>query len=330
MLKAAIIGLGQVGSRFDEEPRKAIWSHAGAYLSLKEIFSLVAGVDLEVQNQEKFRTRCPLAKVYEDAVEMMTKHKPDVVSICTPPHGRARLVEKIVNAVPPSVLICEKPLERDPSERSQLLHVCKKANVGLFVNYNRRYSQLYNYAKLVMQSGSLGDILSVTVCAPNRLWSVGSHAINLLLYLVGEYPEVWHSISLPRLYEDGEPAVDFICRFPSGTAGRVLTTGFREALIFDVDLIGSNARLSIQSNGTQVFLRRFKKSLEYVGYSVEQDPELLYTVDEKESTFIEILARAADWVMNKKSAVLLDGVDALTSENLLDELMKAERNGHEE
>ena len=140
MLLAAVIGLGQVGSRFDEEQREAVWSHAGAYLALPAKFGLVAGADIDSGNRERFSNRAPAAALFEDGVMLMSETKPDVVSICTPPQGRADLIETLIEAHQPRALICEKPMEVTNSARNRIIAICADARVGLLVNYNRRYA----------------------------------------------------------------------------------------------------------------------------------------------------------------------------------------------
>ena len=50
-LKIAIVGLGQIGLLFDEEPKRQevgeIWTHLSAYLKLEELYEVVAAVDTD-------------------------------------------------------------------------------------------------------------------------------------------------------------------------------------------------------------------------------------------------------------------------------------------
>lgn len=110
MLSAAVIGLGQAGSSFDEEPRPVTWSHAGAYLAVADRYQLAGGAGINKDNRNRFAARCPHAAVFAHGAEMVAEVKPDVVSVCTPPAGRADVVEGLLAAHRPKGLICEKPL----------------------------------------------------------------------------------------------------------------------------------------------------------------------------------------------------------------------------
>ena len=69
-LRAVVIGLGQVGSRFDEEPgRKLPWSHVGAYLHLADRYSLAGAVEISHHNKVAFGKRCPDVPVYDSVAE---------------------------------------------------------------------------------------------------------------------------------------------------------------------------------------------------------------------------------------------------------------------
>lgn len=319
MLSAAILGLGQAGSRFDEEPRKTVWSHAGAYLANGGLVELKAGADISEVNRAKFAARCPEALLFDDGPTMVGDIKPDVISLSTPPEGRAALVEKILAAHVPRVLICEKPLEMTPDQRQEIVDMCAKRGVTLLVNYNRRYAVVYRKVKDLLDSGELGPLRAITVQASNRLWSIGSHAVNILLYFAGETPKEWSALLLPDMQEDGEPACDFLCRFASGAAGRVLTVGTSDKLIFEVDIIAEEGRVQISGNGAEAHIRRFSMSDEFVGYKVLGSPELFHATDERESTFTTLIHEACQ-IASGTASPSSTGQDALNSEGLINSM----------
>jgi predicted dehydrogenase len=320
MLTTAVIGLGQAGSRFDEEPRPMVWSHTGAYLGASDRFHIAGGADINEDNLARFKIRCPKADAFSDVATMVSAIKPDVISICTPPKGRAKLVETILSLHRPKILVCEKPLELDELSRQKIVEICADASVPLLVNYNRRFATIYRMAHKAIEDGILGEILSITVIASNRLWSIGSHTINLLYFLAGDFPETWMALPRPDLYEDSEPAVDFSCRFPSGAAGHVLTIGAKGPGFFEVDIFGKDARLQITKRGTEATISRFKTSQQYLNYRVLSDPEEYYCSDPNESTFQIMVNEAADIAEGKQDFLSSSGNDALRSETMLDKL----------
>lgn len=320
LLKAAVIGLGKAGSMFDEEPRPSVWSHTGAFLALQDEYQVVGGADTLPEAVEKFRRRCPDALASDDMLAMIAATKPDVVSVSTPPRDRAQLVEKLLSVHRPKVIICEKALELDAQARHRLISICQQAGTHLLVHYNRRYHEIYRKAHDAIASGQLGRLTSITVHAPNRLWSIGSHAINLLLFLAGQGPAAWSALTLPMLKEQGEPAVDFTCRFPCGAAGRVLVAGFKNMLYFEVDIVGENGRIHISDNGTRALLFPFIGSSIYVGYKEMGTPQVLHESSPTESSFVGIAAEAAQMAHGLSVSPRSTAQDAMTSETLLDQL----------
>ncbi len=318
-LSAAVIGLGQAGSRFDEEPRPGVWSHAGAYAGEADRFRLVAGVDIDPGNRDRFSLRCPGAAVFDHWRAMAAGLRPDVVSICTPPEGRADLVEGLLAVHRPKVLICEKPLETEAARRQRLVDACAEAGVPLLVNYNRRYAAAYRRAREVVAANRLGRLTSITVTAPNRLWSVGSHAVNILLYFSGGPPESWRILPLPALDEGGEPAADLLCRFPSGAAGRVVTAGFCDMLLFEVDIVGHRGRIRIHGNGAVVTFTPLENSPRFLNYRSPGEETVLFRSAAAESTFESLVNEAAD-IAGGGGEASSTGADALASEAILDEM----------
>ncbi len=322
VLTAAVAGLGNAGSRFDEEPRPMVYSHAGAYLAAADRYRLVGGADVEEGNRARFARRCPDTRVFADAAEMAAALRPDVISVCTPARGRAALVERILSAHRPRALIAEKPLELEAAERRRLLAACADARVPLVVNYNRRYASVYRAAQRTIAEGRLGAVQSITVLAPNRLWSIGSHAINLLCFMAGSGPERWRALGLPSLEEDGEPAGDLLCRFPSGAAGRVLTAGRRELLVFELDVIGVAGRLRVDQGERRLTVAHFADSRHFPTYRRLAEPECVHLAPEAESTFEALVREAAD-VAGNGATPTSGGDEAALSETVLEAVIKA-------
>ena len=233
----AIIGLGNAGSRFDEERRKLVWSHVGAYLSFDEKCRIVAGVDPCLENRKLFEKRTNCKDSFSSIDEIKTK-KIDIISIATPISVRLDLFKSIFSSnFIPKVIICEKPLCTKKNDRELIIELCKVNNVNLLVHYNRRYQYFYNHLKSYIDKRILGKVYSITIKTPNRFLSVGSHAIDLLFYLLNSGPKYWESFEIDCFEEKGEKAFDFIGIFNSGIIGRISTQGMSNILIFEAECL---------------------------------------------------------------------------------------------
>lgn len=320
-LKAAVIGLGKAGSRFDEEGRPAVWSHVGAYLASRDLYDLVGGADVYAESRAKFLARCPDLPCFDSAEDLISSLCPDVVSIATPIGIRSKVFHEVLEGnPPPRVIICEKPLASEPKVRLELVQMCAAKGVVLMVHYNRRYASIYQRMRRTIAGGDLGDLTSITVRMANRLWSIGSHAFDLLFYLSGEEPCQWSALEIPALSEKGEPAIDFVSYFPSGVAGRVLMHGPSCILLFEVDVIGTKGRLTASENGGRLDYSPFVSSSQYLGYVASGPPERLYSTAPDESTFVAIVREAGDVLVAGKDPTC-SGQMALQSEAMLDQVV---------
>lgn len=324
-MRIAVVGLGQAGSRFDEEPRPAVFSHVGACLALPGSYELVGGCDPLEENRRRFGVRCPGVPVFAAVSEMIAAARPDVVTVATPASVRRQVVEEIFAVHVPKLIILEKPLAASNDDRKAIVDLCSYHGVPSLVNYGRRYVAIYRELKLAMSSGKIGALRSVTIRYSNRVLTMGSHALDLLHFIAGEKPETFRQLEIPALRE-GEPAIDFICTFPSGAAGRILNHGFKKLYLFEVDVFGESGRLTVTDNGLRLDYSLFEPSDQYLGYVRQREPECLYRSVETESPFIELFRHAAA-VLKGEVAPLCDAQVALTTEFLLDTLQAVERSG---
>ena len=315
-LRAAVIGLGKAGSRFDEEKSPARWSHAGAYLACGADFTVVGGADPSADARDRFVKRCPDAHVLEDPVALVAETKPDVVSVCTPPAGRSELVQQLLRAHTPRVVVCEKPLEVDDRAREELVAACAAAKVPLVVNYTRRFETAWRAARRAIADGRIGKVVSITVRAPNRIWSIGSHAIDALTYLAGSAPERWSAEPRPSLVETDEPAADALFVFADDVVGHLITTGLRRIQVFEADVIGSEGRVQVHDNGARSTLSRFAAFSSF-GSATTTELEVLGKREPDFSPFVEMAQEIALVARGQLESAASTGANALVTETLV-------------
>ncbi len=315
-LRAAVIGLGKAGSRFDEDKSPPRWSHVGAYLACPSDFRVIGGADPSADARDRFAKRCPDARVVDDPVALVAETKPDVISVCTPPAGRSELVQRMLRAHVPRVVACEKPLEVDDRAREELVRACATANVPLVVNYTRRFETAWRSARRAIADGRIGRVVSITVRAPNRLWSIGSHAIDTLTYLAGGPPQRWYAEPRPSLVEMDEPAADAVFVFGGDVVGHLITTGMRAVIIFEADIIGSDGRIQVLDNGARSTLSRYAAYSSF-GTATTGDVEVIATRESDFSPFVEMVEEIALVARGRLDAASSTGANAVVTESLL-------------
>jgi predicted dehydrogenase len=318
MLTAAVIGLGKAGSRFDEEPgRTAPWSHTGAYLALADRFRIIAAADPDAGNGERYRQRCPDVPLYPSAEAMLAEVRPDVVSICTPA-GRHRADLETVLACPSVKAVwCEKPLATSYADAEAMVSAVRRRGIPMLVTYNRRWLPMWRRMRELMHNGTIGDLVCLRVAAPSRLYSIGSHALDLIRFLIGD-PQTITSLALPQLQETGEPAAAAMFAFPSGAYGILQVTGFRAQLVIEAEAIGRRGRLTVREDSSRLTIERFGKHPEYEGYErLMAAGEGRFVSLAQISVFVAAAAELAGLVHDPRAPCTSDGESALATQALI-------------
>lgn len=328
VLAAAVVGLGRIGSLFDAEPgRKTVWTHAGAYLALPARYRLVAACETDPANRAAFRVRCPDVPVYDTPEAMVAAAKPDVVSICTPAPSHASVLERVLIAGAPRAIWCEKPLADDLESAAQMVRRAREANTTLVVSFVRRWYPIWRAARDAVAAGAVGNVVCVRAALPNRLLSIGSHAVDLISFLGGKI-ETTRPFPIPALAQEGEPAVAAFFRLAGGAYGLHQVTGRKHEYLVEVEIVGSDGRMIVREDTGTLTVERFETSPRYDGYREPGAPQVT-RIDASEgfSPFVAIAEEIAELLAGARAAPGCDGAAALEIQTALQTMVEAAARG---
>ena len=188
--RAAVIGLGRMGSTFDDEMTRGgslflPYCHGPAYFYSPKT-ELAAGADIHDEQRAIFGGRwgLPPERLYSDYEEMLEAEKPDIVSVCTTARIRSEIVQKVARAGVKAIW-AEKPITFSLAEADEMVRVCREEGVALAVNCARRWNPMYSQARNIIEAGHIGNVLQVTAHAACRLSSNGSHLLDTVRFLAG-------------------------------------------------------------------------------------------------------------------------------------------------
>ena len=188
--RAAVIGLGRMGSTFDDEMTRGgslflPYCHGPAYVYSQRT-ELVAGADIHDEQRSIFGERWGLSEdhLYSDFEEMLDREKPDIVSVCTTARIRSDVVQKVARAGVKAIW-AEKPIAISLAEADEMARVCREEGVSLAVNCARRWNPFYSQARNIIEEGHIGNVLQVTAHAACGLSSNGSHLLDTVRFLAG-------------------------------------------------------------------------------------------------------------------------------------------------
>ena len=263
--RAGVIGLGQIGNLFDEDPkRKEIWTHTGAYLALPDVV-LAAGADSDEDRRRRFLYRSVSATAYVDYQSMLHAERLDVVSVCTPTALHHEMVLAAVKAGVRAVF-CEKPLAATPEQAAVMVEVCQSAGVLLAVNHTRRWESIYVRAKQLVEEGAIGRIEAIVGYYPGKVFTMGTHLFDLMRFFGGDVQWVCGQSPDSRIASDEEGSLSGQLQFRSGATGCIISGWDRSNHVFELDLVGSTGRLRLSGDGAAMDLSRFTESPRYSGY----------------------------------------------------------------
>lgn len=203
-----------------------------------------------------------------DEDELIARPDVDVVDICTPNIYHYETLKKAIAAK--KHIYCEKPLCVAPEQADEVAELAERAGIRAQVVFHNRFFPAIQRAKQLVGEGRLGRILSFRCCyrhssatdpAKNAGWKqnrdicgggvlfdLGSHALDLVYYLCGEYRSVVGrgQIAFPvrRGMDGGEwqtnadEAFYIIAELASGAVGTVeaskIAVGTNDDLVLEV------------------------------------------------------------------------------------------------
>jgi predicted dehydrogenase len=197
-----------------------------------------------------------------------------------------------------------------------MVEACRKRNIKLMASYNRHWLPIWRRTHDLIREGALGTVRTLRVAFPNRLFSIGSHAVDLALMLGGPVGSVVAQ-PLPKLDELGEPAVAALLRHRSGVSGIVQVTGTSKQFFAEAEIIGDDGRLFAREDHGLIVIEHFEESRTYKGYRQLGAPREERTDSANFSTFLAMADNAIDAV-TKDTPLACDGAHALEVQRVLD------------
>lgn len=195
-IKVCVISCGMIANK----------AHIPAYLHRKDKYYVAAVCDINEKAAKETAERFGIKNFYSDAEEMLSKEKPDLVSVCVP---NSLHKEYIMLALSYGAnVIGEKPLAYKYKDAVEMYEAAAKAKKRLIACQSMRFLPERIAAKELIDEGVLGDIYYAEFSRIRRRgipkWGkfhkkeisgggafldIGVHMIDSLLWLMGN-PEI--------------------------------------------------------------------------------------------------------------------------------------------
>lgn len=176
MIKALLIGCGNIGAGYDLDDDAKVWTHAKAYSLFKEIEFAVFDEDRPKAKQIAGKYGAThLEHLHEEDFKLY-----DIVSITTPTTTHFDYLQKLLSRNVP-VVICEKPVVSSLSHVDVLMDLYRSSKSKVIVNYIRRFQEGYKIAKQKLNElNQQQSLKSIIVKYKRGFLNNASHAIDLL------------------------------------------------------------------------------------------------------------------------------------------------------
>lgn len=313
-IRAAIIGTGRPKKLGNSTGCAIAYNHARGYKA-REDCEIVAVADTVRENAETFVEEFPGPAIYEDYLEMVDKEKPDIVSVClwidlhTP--VVLGLIDRGVKAI-----YSEKPMASTYGEARRMVEAADAAGVQLTFDHQRRFGDVFNVAKRLLQEGEIGELKRLEASCPN-LFDWGTHWFDMMLYYNDQTPVEWvigqidsrteKTIFGVRIEDQG--IAQF--RFSNGVDGLMATGPSASAVGAKNRLIGTRGVIELDPDdapGQHIRMRR-------IGDADWTAPEAKGNLHGQEA-FTGAISNAIDCMMSGKRP-LLDCHNALQATELI-------------
>ncbi len=258
-LKAAVIGCGAIAHN----------CHLPGYQKNKWC-DLAAVADPLKQNLKIAQEKYEIQNGYLDALEMLEKERPDVVSVASPNTYHA---EQAIAALKLGChVLCEKPLCASMKEANAMKKAADKAGTIFMVAFSNRLYKGNIKTKKALEAGKIGEPFMIRIRFAHEgpfpgwamsdwfynpakahggaLFDMGIHAIDLAAFYMGKIVKVNAMIGTLAKEIELEDNAIMQFQFASGKMGYAESGWTSKQGFAGVEIYGSEGALVIDYNGT--------------------------------------------------------------------------------
>ena len=208
---------------------------------------------------------------YADFRDMLAKEKPQIVSVADRwPDCHREMVLACAEAG--ASIFLEKPVAQNLQQADEMVAACEKHHVKCALAHQTRYSPRVKFAKELIATGKLGDVLELRGHGKEDkrgggedLMVLGTHAFDLMLHLAGEAK--W---CFARIQQGGRQAVAGDVRQVAERIGPIVGDRIVAEYGFPGLAVGSfSTHVAKDGVGSRYWLEvRGTKGLLHLGYGV--------------------------------------------------------------
>lgn len=257
-----IIGAGKIGAFFDTSKSKSILTHAHAFKKHSG-FNLLGFIDIDKKNSLK-AAKLWKCRSFENIQDAFNSEKIDVVCVAVPDDCHYEVL-KDLSGFPLKFIFAEKPLAKTIQQAKTIMKIYKKKNIGMLMNYSRRFVPEFEKIKMDIAKEKYGEYLTGTGYYGKGLLHNGSHLIDLLRYFIGEIKKISPVSSLSDFYRD-DKSISAVLTFQNNKPFFMQFADCRKYSMFEIDMLFEKKRVRIYDLGFKIEEYTIRGSKIFKGY----------------------------------------------------------------
>lgn len=292
---------------------------------------IVAVMRRSEEKVKDYAERHGVPKWYTSASDLVNDPEVNAIYIATPPNAHLELATLVAKSGKP--VYVEKPMARNHAECLEMIAICEKANVPLYVAYYRRELPHFRKIKELIDGGILGDIRTVHINLKQKLdaslitkvetnWRVdpelagggyffdlASHQLDLMDFFFGKITHAKGFAANQAHRYEAEDIVTGSFVFESGVlgSGNWCFTTCENAEIDETIIYGSKGTIKFETFGKGEFIMEIdEKEIEHFSFELPkhiQQPLIKTIVGDLLGTetcqSTGISGARANWVMDQ-------------------------------
>lgn len=239
-----IIGAGKISAFFDNPNSTNIITHAHGF-SKNNGFDLVGFFDIDY-NKAKLASEIWGGKAFERLDDALQEKFIDVVVVAVPDEHHYEVLKEVLE-YEPKVIFLEKPVAKSIEQVNKILNVLDKKKTEIVVNYSRRFVYEYEFIKKEILEGTYGSFITGTCYYGKGILHNGSHAIDLIRFLLGEIKNK-HVLEKISDYYNDDPSVTAMLSLENNKNVYLQTIDCRNYTIFGMDLLFEKGRIRFEDS----------------------------------------------------------------------------------
>lgn len=258
-LRAGIVGCGNIAGWNELDPeREKPCTHLGAYRCRKDV-EVVGCCDVDIERAKKFAREFDVG-FYTDSIEDLLAQGIDILSICVPYQRHFRVLTAAVKSrFCPRAIFLEKPISDDLAHAGEMVRLCRRKKVRLFVN-NRRASVFYRTLEKTIRERFGNEVIFVSAWCSSGMHAIGVHMVDLLRSICGDVEQAYavrekefiRSLPYSHNYVPEDPRFRSLLIFKNGLQASLCNTAKTDFTYFEIEVLCKKGRIRAVDNGRKI------------------------------------------------------------------------------